>query len=51
MENTIERLLNKRDEAETKAINFYQKGEPVLARFWKNVSNCYMDKAMKVKVK
>lgn len=51
MENTIERLLNKRDEAETTAIKFYQKGEPALARFWKNVSNCYMDKAMKVNVK
>lgn len=51
MENTIERLLNKRDEAETKAINFYQKGEQALANFWKNASNCYKERALKMKVK
>lgn len=48
--NEYEILMNKSDFYLTKAIEFFKKNEISLATFYKNVSECYKNKALKLEV-
>lgn len=45
-----ESLMNKSNKACLTAINFIKKGDILMATFWKNASNGYKQKALKLNV-
>ena len=45
-----ESLMNKSDEACLTAIKFSKQGDNLMARFWKNASNGYKEKALQLPI-
>lgn len=46
---TYETLMNKSDSACLKSIEFAKKGDWIMAKFWKDASNGYKEKARNLK--
>lgn len=45
-----ESLMNKSDEACLTAIKFTKQGDNLIAKFWKNASNGYKEKALQLPI-
>ena len=45
-----ENLMNKSDEACLTAIKFAKQGDNLMAKFWKNASNGYKEKALQLPI-
>lgn len=45
-----ESLMNKSDEACLTAIKFAKQGDNLMAKFWKNASNGYKEKALQLSI-
>lgn len=50
MKTKYEELMNKGDECCLKAVAYARKGDNLMAKFWKNASNGYKEKALQLPI-